>query len=239
MGVANQAYHYNFGLTLTASREDLRPVTVDTEIGKAFDPMLKTQEAHSGELEELVDLPIMSLPRTFPFDHGDLLRPLVDPSSKAYAAKRRYIGSLDDLFAAGKSAGEQKKALNEASRDYQAALIHLLGPTFGKVNLGAIFPDNSFSVTFGLVGDLQSHPVATEAHLGGLAVNIMNEVSGNARSEVGRQFLKKRFRLAPIDAKEHERDNYVFRIRDLRPHVAALAFDENAAEEHCQALQTY
>jgi hypothetical protein len=51
MTIGNQAYHYNFGLTLTD--EDEYGVAVDTTLGAAFDELLQTRQIERGQLDNI------------------------------------------------------------------------------------------------------------------------------------------------------------------------------------------
>lgn len=228
MTIGNQAYHYNFGLTLT--EEDEIGVAVDTTIGAAFDELLQTREISRGQLD---DLPVMWLPKNFPLDNGDVFEPLVSSDSDAYAIKLDYLESLSGIIedVDGRGWDDARRRLAEATRRYQIELTNLLAPRFGRLDLERVFGD-SFEVAFGVLSPGETDlAVATAAPSAALAITIQSEA--NAR---GRQFLTERFKLRDVSSEYSQDTENVFRFHEVRPRVASLAFDKEKAKSFVQDI---
>ncbi|WP_158808582.1 hypothetical protein [Beijerinckia sp. L45] len=220
MTIGNQAYHYNFGLTLTD--EEQRGVAVDTTIGPAFDELLETQEIEQGALD---DLPAMWLPRNFPLEHGDVLMPLVSPGSDAFEAKKTYLAALEAAVRQSRQNAEAaKERLMAATERYQAALVDILAPRFERFDLDRAFGD-SFTVAFGSMG-----AKASAAPTPGLAISIQGEAT-----QRGRDFLIERFKMRDVTESFDPSKEHVVKLGEiqplLRPHISSLAFAKQEAED--------
>lgn len=220
MTIGNQAYHYNFGLTLTS--EETTGVAVDTTIGPAFDELLETQEIDEGALD---NLPVMWLPRNFPLDHGDLFLPLITPGYDAFEAKRSYLVALESAVRQSRrNAAHGRQQLAEATARYQTALIDVLAPRFGRLDIQQAF-DDSFMVAFGSMGSKVS-----AAPTPGLAITIQDEATRR-----GRQFLVEKFKMRDVTAAFDPSQEHVVRIGEiqplLRPHISSLAFAKREARD--------
>jgi hypothetical protein len=88
MNIANQAYHYNFGLMLTAEEEN---VVVDTTPGNAFDDLLQSR---SVKYVQIKNIPLIQVPENVSFYQGDLFRPFTDPTSRVSEAKIEFLSAL-------------------------------------------------------------------------------------------------------------------------------------------------
>jgi hypothetical protein len=227
MTVGNQAYHYNFGLALTA--EEKNGVAVDTTIGSAFDELLQTRQIERGQLD---NIPIFRLPRDMPFERGDLFLDFLDPSTQVGGAKLNYIRSLRDIISGvDRDFISLRSNLNEAANEYRNRIIDLLSLTFGRFALERAF-DESFTLAVGSLSNQQvgDNVTATAAPTAGLAIEIQETVK-----QRGRQFLIERFQLRDVSEEfDPNQDIGLGDIRsqivgDIRPQIASLAFDEDEA----------
>lgn len=227
MTVGNQAYHYNFGLALTA--EEKNGVAVDTTIGSAFDELLQTRQIERGQLD---DIPILRLPRNMPFERGDLFLDFLDQSTQVGQAKFNYIRSLRDVISGVNLDYDSLRSnLNGATEEYINRIIELLSPTFGRFALEGAF-DESFTLAVGNLSTQQvgDNVTATAAPTAGLAIEIQEAIS-----QRGRQFLIERFRLRDVSEEfDPNQDIRLGDIRsqivgDIRPQIASLAFDKDEA----------
>jgi hypothetical protein len=220
MTVGNQAYHYNFGLALTA--EEKNGVAVDTTIGSAFDELLQTRQIERGQLD---NIPILRLPRNMPFERGDLFLDFLDQSTQVGQAKLNYIRSLRDVISGTDLDFDSlRNNLNGATEEYINRIIELLSPTFGRFALERAF-DESFTLAVGNLSNQQidDNVTATAAPTAGLAIEIQEAIS-----QRGRQFLIERFQLRDV-SEEFDPNEQIIRLGDIRPQIASLAFDEDEA----------
>lgn len=208
MMVANQAYHYNFGLALTTEPEEKYGVAVDTTIGKAFDELLDSTEIVRGQLDRL---PIMHIPKDLPFDRGHLFLNLVRPSTSVSQAKVHYLNCLRSLISGSERDHDlYLKDLVDATAEYK----HRIKELFGFTELEAAF-DDSFTLAVGNLGSIS----ATAGPTAGIAIEMQR-----TSKQKGTQFLFERFKL-----REEYDQNDVIRIEDIHPHIASLAFDKDIA----------
>jgi hypothetical protein len=222
MTIGNQAYHYNFGVTLTS--EDPEGVAVDTTVGAAFEDLLKTREISEGQLD---DVPIMRLPRDFPVDHGDLFISFLDPSTRVGAAKQEYIGALRTVIESDLRDIEFAKAsVRDASQLYTDRIVELLAPRFGRLSFESESQsDDSFAVAFVKTTSATERGGPGAASSAGLAISVRGDAN-----ERGRQFLIEKFRLRDSTDHDHSSEDIV-RFGEIRQQIASLAFDSHAAAD--------
>ncbi|MEO0720018.1 MAG: hypothetical protein AAFZ06_14235 [Pseudomonadota bacterium] len=219
MAVGNQAYHYNFGLALTADEDDA--IAVDTTVGPAFDELLQTRSIERGQLD---NIPLIRVPEEIPLDEGEMFWPFADPASEVSTAKRDYLDALDRLL------GENVRDLDglaaevkDATDRYIDRLRGLFRERFGDI---AFEIEAEAGVTFatGALAGGADDAVATAAPTAGLAIKLQA-----ARMAQSRDFLVERFRLVDAgDAFNPSRDD-IIRLGEIRPQLTSLAFDEAAA----------
>jgi hypothetical protein len=224
MTIGNQAYHYNFGVTLNSEKKNVS-VSVDTIFGESFDELLETREVDYGTLRDLEDIPIMWLPENFPLDYGHIFMPLVDPSTNAYMAKREYFTALRDIVRGNYNDIKlAKQHLADAGRHYRDHLVTLLGPRLGEAHLNDAF-ENSFTISFGgLSGGALGPDAAAAPVTSGVIFSTDNEAAKR-----GQEFLIDRFRLRDIDQNFPADDSHVIRLKELRPEISSLAFNKEEA----------
>lgn len=117
MGLACEAYHYNFAVCLTAQFSQ-KKVLVETRYSRAFADLIQLGQPTESEL---VDIPSVTIPRSLRFDQPQLWKELVDPFSDVASVQQIYQETMDQFFAGQTDA----KQLENASRRYSKALsIH-------------------------------------------------------------------------------------------------------------------
>lgn len=224
MTIANQAYHYNFGLTLT--EEDTQGVAVDTTIGMAFDELLSTREIQRGQLE---DFPLIQVPEGLPFDDGDLFRPFLDPSTKVGELKLSYLNALKGLLASDATQiPDLRKDAREATNAYLDAIKALFRKKIGRLASETLFTSPIMMGIANLQGPGstdQGEVVVTSAPSAGLAIALQSQATA-----VKREFLVERFRLVDADADFKLDRERVVTLGDVRPQIASLAFNPAKAK---------
>ena len=224
MTIGNQAYHYNFGLTLT--EEDVQGVAVDTTIGMAFDELLATREIRRGQLD---DFPLIQVPDGLPFEQGDLFRPFLDGSGTIGGLKRQYLAALRMRLAEGAESGDaaMRAHLHEVTQAYLDAIIEWFSPKTGRSAAEAMF-SNAIVVAMGNVSappGIDDEVVASVAPTAGLAIAL--QAQGTA---LKREFLIERFRLVDADADFNPSRERFVTLGDIRPQIASLAFNPDRAK---------
>lgn len=222
MMIANQAYHYNFGLALTS--EEAVGVAVDTTIGAAFNELLQTREIDIGTLS---DIPVLKLPKQLPFNRGDLWLNFLRPATKVGQAKTRYISLLKTMIAGATASTEELRVdLKEATNEYISCIIDHLAPVFGRFYIQEAF-DESISLAIGNLNDMYSddNVTAVSAPTAGIAIEIQETIRRK-----GRQFLTERFKVVDSSKDYDPDDKTITTLGDLRPHIASLAFEKREAD---------
>ena len=232
MNIANQAYHYNFGLALTDEEET--GVAVDTTLGRAFDELLETREIDKGQLN---DIPLIQIPDNLPFDNGDLFRPFLDPTHPVSQAKFTYLQKLKLVLGPDpQGLSDAKKDVVAATDEYLNRIIELLQINFGK----SVKSELGSSIFFarGVVdrqqGGSADEVIATAAPTGGLAITLQATAMSQSR-----QFLIERFRLRDASAAFKEGRHSSVTLNDIRPQIASLAFNPGAAANHTEDIPRF
>ncbi len=222
MEVANQCYHYNFGLAMTEDpqvKKEGTGIAVDTTTGKTFDSLLATEPVTKDQIR---DIPLMGIPKELPFDDGEFFLPFLDTTSEIYQAKIHYLQQLNRLLSSGLSeAGEAQliaaRKDTEDARDAYArrASAHLAKKIYG---LDAFRYQGT-----GHTGE-QEEGLATVQL--GLIIRLSERDQSADRT---RDLLFKRFSLK--DESQSLAENEAISINDIRPQIASLGFDRSVAKE--------
>lgn len=215
MEVANQAYHYNFGMTLTA--EEPYGVAADTTIGAAFDELLQVRKVERAQIE---DIPLVSLPTEIPLNDGELFLPFVRLDTGISNAKRDYMQALANLIAENATDLPTLKSLvAETTEQYMARMKEYFTSKFDKASVEKVF---DASLTMGVAqGDATAATAGPNAQL---AVAMQR-----ASRHVDRAFLLERFEIKDVTPEYRLPDHQVIRLGDIRSQIASLAFDPAAA----------
>lgn len=225
MTIANQAYHYNFGMALTADEDN--PIAVDTTIGAAFDELLQTRAVERGQIE---NLPLIRLPEELPLDNGEIFWPFTDATSNVSVAKHEYLSALDRLLSENALRLDELRAdVQEATDQYIDRIQTIFSDEYGRIVMDI---DLKSSVTFAtgrLLGTAQGpglDAVATAAPTAGLALKL--QAAGTMQS---REFLVERFRIKDVSDEFNPSAEEVVTLGDIRPQLTSLAFNEASARD--------
>lgn len=230
MNLSNQAYHYNFGLTLTD--EDDFGVTVDTTIGQSWDEFLQTREIERGVLDQV---PLIQVPDDLPLDNGEFFLPFLYPDTEVGRAKLEFLDQLQTLVQGGESdAVDAKRDLLDAAEAYVARLESMFAAKIGKTASEEFF-EHAIYFAVGQVAGLgpsADQTIATAAPNVGLALTLQS-----ASMNQSRQFLMGKFRLKDSDFEKEP--NSVVTVSDIRPQLTSLAFNPQAAADFTKGLKRF
>jgi hypothetical protein len=214
MDIGNQAYHYNFGLTLTA--EDKNGVAVDTTIGPTFDELLESRSVHQDQIDSI---PLLRIPNDVTFDDGDVFRPFMDPASNISKAKLAFLDALRKLLASNPTRlADLKRDVHEATKQYLDRIEALFKRKYGAAFEGGIY------LAKGRGGGGQDMPGGAATSVG-LAITLVDQATAQSR-----QFLVERFRLKDDTETFSDENDAVF-LRDIRPQLASLRFNRQKARD--------
>lgn len=114
MTVANQAYHYGFGLSIT---NQFGPTAVDTTIGKAFDELLSTAPVDAYRFSSF---PLFGVPASADFSDGSRFEDLVRMGTRPAVAKEKFMSNLL------RGLRDEGKSQQEFLDDVQGAMIEYI-----------------------------------------------------------------------------------------------------------------
>ncbi len=230
MDIANQAYHYNFGLTLTQesklNKSESYGVAVDTTIGKAFDELLLVEQVRKAQLKEI---PIIRLPSKLPVDQGYLFYAFLDPVSKISQAKIEYLDSLQRLFSVDvKDIADARRYVYESTSAYKARISEAFGLKTDD--------DDMFSAALGMtrVNGEDTVPAVASNN----PVLSMSLANSNRRLDS----LMKLFDVVDISEEfsaSRKPDQSMISLEQIRPQICSVAFNEKAAADHTSKLTPF
>jgi hypothetical protein len=217
MTIGCQAYHYNFGLALTF--EEPNGVAVDTTIGAAFEGFLEIKEVERTQLDEIE---LLSFPKNISFEDGRLFEAFVDPSEAIWRAKQRYLSTLQGLISSENSSDYESlgQELRDATDEYANRIIEHF-PSTSKNQSSET--EIEVKVHTGESGD---NIAATTNSYAVLAIETSR--NNNKLS----QFVTERFKRRNDSDDREDQIN----LRDIRPQISSLAFNEKAAEEFLEDI---
>ena len=226
MNIANQAYHYNFGMTLNA--EESFDVAADTTIGMAFDELLNVRTIERAQLDSI---PLISFPKEIPYDDGNLFLPFIRADHPISKVKIEFMESLDRLISDNShNLFNLSQEAREAADAYRKQMKEYFETKVGATNIDRVFDENA---TFGINAgsDSASVTAAPSAHL---AV-AMQRASSNQK----RAFLLERFKLQDVTDEFNSAPDATIFIGDLSPQLASLAFDKAEANKFVSDLRRF
>lgn len=230
MEIGNQAYHYNFGLGLTGTMS--QGVTVDTTWGYAFDEFLEEPQIHMGQLDHV---PILQVPRGLPLEEGVTFLPFLDPASKVGEAKVDYLVYVSKLLRSSeKNIRDLQKDVIEATNRYKDRIRSNFEGSLGKSHVDRMLgPD--IMVAVGKLHDGRPESAsAVAAPTGAIAIDVLENGNPSAHS-----FMIGRYKLVDNTASMNPTSEQLLRLRDIRPHIASLAFNKGAANEFNKSIPVF
>ena len=241
MDLANQCYHYNFGLALTDATADDRQsdhnITVDTTVGPAFNELLELNGVLDGDLGSI---PILSVPHQFPDDMGYRFDMFFDFSSKVGKAKIMYLSALRDVLSASSDTVDTKiDEVRRLTNYYKNTITDFFKTEFGvsTTTIERMFQQPiqlGFGQGNGEQRDSAGHVRVAGGPLGQVAIRILD----NAKN-YSRDVLFSRFRLSDATGKYDFKESAKVQLSDIRPQIASLAFDKTAAAKHVAKMPRY
>lgn len=231
MNIANQAYHYNFAMCL--SDEMKNPIVADTSVGLAFEDMLDLDDSVEAEI---LDVPLIDIPRNIASTRGADFTGLLDPSSKIGESKNNFLLMLDAAFRQNSGTlSNRKLALQEAAAEYRAKLAEYFASRGFSVRTDS-FISNGVGSAISLGIDTLGGAVGV-ADWAGLAIGVLTDPLRRQFHQFLLRPLRRRMTevsLAPIGEAP---DNYIrFRLRDIRPRFASLAFNPEKVKQHVASI---
>jgi len=222
MNIANQCYHYNFAMCLTKASG--KTVIADTTIGSAFEDILNFDQSVEAEI---ANMPVVSIPRGFPVNDGSIFGTMLDPGSDLNGAKHDFLQSIDLVFGSEtqRSAKDIIDDVNSASERYQSYLVEHFAD---RVGIKDWAPKTNAIINFGL-GKIGGAFGADNAML---AANLAT--SGRASSFIHKltRPIRKRALEVAFNPDAGLRDDFIFRVGEIRPRFASLAFNSDAVADH-------
>jgi hypothetical protein len=227
MDIANQCYHYNFGMLLSHDME--QAVISDTTVGKAFEDVLEMDQSFEAEVE---GMPLITIPKGFPLDRYHLYDDFFDRASKVYNAKKDFINSIDTAMnrRSNRSNANRVDEIKKATEEYR----HVLADHFKNyVSVRDLAPRRNAWIR--LVWN----------NTGGIATAATNailvaEVLSPRRTTAFVQRRTERFNrhaleiaLDPAASSEKVR---MYRTSDVRPRFSSIGFNQVAIENHVSGL---
>ncbi|WP_291842400.1 hypothetical protein [Maricaulis sp.] len=226
MNMANQCYHYNFAMCMSAERET--PVVADTSIGPAFQHILQLDNAIEQGLD---DVPVLAIPKGFPIDNGAIFDRLLDHQSKLCRAKHEFLYRVTAVYS-GQDGFRREgavKDLKEAVLEYRRLLAEHFSGLVGAVDFA---PRRYAMITFGF-GRLGS---AVGADLGVLAANLVSTRGVSSFVHKLTRPIRRRMLEIALDPDAGETKMIEFTAKEIRPRFASLAFNTAAVEAHTADL---
>lgn len=222
MNIANQCYHYNFAMCL--SKSSGKPVVADTTIGAAFEDILNLDQSVEAEIR---DIPVLSIPNGFPVNDGSIFDSMLDPLSGINKAKHEFLFQIDQLFKlrGNRSARDLTSDIREASIQYQSYLVEHFAD---RVGIKDWSPNSSSIITFGL-GKLGSAFGADNIML---AANLASSNRASSFIHKMTKPLRRRVLEVAFNPDSGEHDEMIFRVGEIKPRFACLAFDQTAVDNH-------
>lgn len=238
MDLANQAYHYNFALSLTAE-EDFG-IAADTTIGKAFDELLQTHEIEEYTLKQIEGLDLFSLPEGLPYDDGSVFWEFMNPQSHAYAAKLNYLSTLNHLLSSNHLSIEQiKRNITDASVRYLDQIKTALRKKYNQID--KLFKEHELQQKkqqsmYLALGDAQK-VLAAAAPTPVLAVKLQSSAS-----RMDESFRTQRFNVKIVTEEfdgSSVNQGTTIKLKHIRPQLSAVAVTRAAALKHVRYLTDF
>ena len=228
MEVANQAYHYNFGMTLSA--EEKTAVAADTTKGMAFDELLSLRKVERAQIDHV---PLIRFPEEIPMDDGALFLPFIRAEHPLSEAKREYMQSLSDLLVQNaRNISDLASNARAATEQYKRRMEEHFSPLLGKIAVDDAFAG---SASLGMSKDL-NHTAATAAPTAHIAIEMHKRSLNESR-----RFLVEQFEIVDETPQysSAEKGSDAVKIGDLRSQLASIAFDAEAAAIFTKDMGTF
>lgn len=199
MSIANEAYHYAFGASLTHQRGS--SVAADTTMSAAFNEFIERPDI---EFRNFVDIPLFGIPADADLARGERYEELLRFDGEGYQAKAQFVSQLQKVFVEG-NWGDRIDGLVD---NYISQLSKLLGLSKD------LFRRDDRSKSIALVKDAPGAKyLAAATSIAGLSTQITSRSVESLRSQFARYTV-----IDPGRSQEIE-----FSAQDVFPQTTALA----------------
>ena len=227
MDIANQCYHYNFGMLLS---DDMKTTVVsDTTIGKAFEDILDMDQSFEAELE---NMPTISIPRGFPIDKPHMYEAFFMPGSNLRLAKQNFMTEIDSAMKSKSNRSSEARAdeIKRATNEYKAVLADHFKDFVSFDDLG---PRRNAMITLAWNS---AKGLAAGADNIVLLADIVSP--GQSASFVQRMTepLNRRIVDVGLSPDAGEEKLWTYRVADVRPRFSSVAFNSKAVAAHVEGL---
>ncbi len=230
MGIANEAYHFNFAACLSAEQDG--NFGVETNQSQAFDEML---EISNVDVETMRQMPSFSLPRTKILLDGDKVRGAFEyRDSPVYIWKERYMAAVDQYV--------QLKIGRDDLQSVQETYLEEIVKHFGaiyrsmkvdKVMSWLLVPATAATSFAPIESQLLSYGVSTVA--GGIALAAENFISPHILKRINVEVRTRReLKLLADDATKA-----AIRQAGARQAICSALVDHDRALELTDGLPTF
>ncbi len=229
MDIANQCYHYNFGMLLS---DDMKQTVIsDTTVGKAFEDILEMDQSIEAEIE---NMPLISIPKGFPMNKLHLFDGFFTPGSNVRTAKADFMSSIDSAMnrRSNRSNSDRVNEIKKTTEEYRRVLADHFKD---YVSLDDLAPRRKalISLVWG----------ATKG-LAGAADNVMllaNIISPRRSTSFVQRMsepLNRRLLDVALDPFAGEAKLWTYKTSDVRPRFSSVGFDPVAIKNHVSGLPT-
>ncbi|MDO9224002.1 MAG: hypothetical protein Q7U20_09875 [Caulobacter sp.] len=225
MNLANQAYHYNFGLCLTPQ---LGTVAVDTTTGPAFGDFHALED---GDEDLIRRIPVIPIPKCLPFEKGSAFVDLIDPNTRLGRAKLGYLQTLEPIFSG--QVVNSDEALKDA-REAGELYCDRIAEHFSKhvsTWIADVYFNAALTLGIGAVADGVTSVVEAALPMTGMVVSIAEDRL-SPKEFLLRAIRRRRLRhdldstFPPLEPDKF----YMFKASELRPVYASMTLDKARAE---------
>lgn len=211
MQLANEAYHYSFGVSL--SWQTGVPVAVDTTISQAFDEFVNRPRITFANWELIPSVGVRL--DAGAFADGALFRDLMDPASDVYQAKALFLDSLVDAIGANNAGSDWADRIMTLTTAYVERLATLL-----RCDPNAIRDTAAGPHTIAMAHGREQYDAAATP-IANLSVTIA--MPGDRSRVIGDRF-------ASYQAADPER-RFEFSGREIVPQVTNIALGPKVIDE--------
>jgi hypothetical protein len=199
MCIANEAYHYSFGASLTFQRGSA--VAVDTTLSPAYNEFINRPEI---EVRNFVSIPLFGIPASVELNTGERFEELLRFDGEGYKAKARFVSELQTALVSGDWSDKIDSILDSYIIEL-SKLLSIPKDTFRK---------DETTKSIALVKDAPgSNYLAAATSIAGLSTEIASMSVEKLRSQFARYTV-----LDPERAKEFD-----FEMGDVLPQTTVLA----------------
>ena len=233
MRLANEMYHYNQGVMLAASNDE--PISVETQTSQAFDDLIAVEDILFSEIPLVSKLNVpMSIVHATP----EQLVTLLDPSTKAGAARVRWISARDNQSRDKPGSVEEAK---DAGEEYSRRIAEKIG-----ANVRYSKEESVISFVVSAVASAGAVAIGTPS----ISTGVIGFAGGYLTTKIDDRItgsVTKKFRILKLkkDLKKPFKDDLVSQsqkiIRKIRSRKvpSSLLLNKDAANDLAQKIKKF